>query len=230
MIQFLRERRAVVFRERRAEAPSHHPAIATLVEYAAGQMRPGFDLVVATHLRGCARCRDDVAQLEALGGGLLDSMAPAGLDEGALAATLARLDEPVPPPESSALTDPEVPARSLDQLLAGGRRRWIAPGIWIAPIDTPHDAEDRVFLLRVAAGWSTAHHYHSGAEMTQVLAGALDDDGVIYRAGDMVEMGQDNGHYPKVAGDEPCICLFATQGRLKPTNWLGRIAFALAGV
>jgi len=223
------------FRDRRAVAPSHHPAIETLVEYAAGQMRPGFDLVVATHLRGCARCRDDVAQLEALGGGLLDGMAPAGLDEGALAATLARLDEPAPIPaesevESSALADPEVPARSLDQLLAGARRRWIAPGIWIAPIDTPHDAEDRVFLLRVAPGWSTAQHGHSGAEMTQVLAGALDDDGVIYRAGDMVEMDQDKGHYPKVAGSEPCICLFATQGRLKPTNWVGRIAFALAGV
>lgn len=204
-----------------ASAPNHHPGLETLAEYAAGQMRPGFDLVVAAHLRGCACCRDDVAKLEAVGGGLLGAVEPIGLDDGALAATLARLEEPATPASA---------ARSLDQLLAGARRHWVAPGIWIAPIDTPRDPEDRVFLLRVGAGGGTAHHYHSGAEMTQVLAGALDDAGVIYRAGDMIETSQDHAHQQQAAGNEPCICLFATQGRLKPTTLLGRIAFALAGV
>ena len=200
--------------------PNHHPALDTLTEYAAGQLRAGFDLVVATHLRGCARCRSEVAALETLGGSLLDTIAPASLNANALAATLARLDEPAPPP----------PARNLDQLLAGARRRWIVPGIWVAPIDTPHDPDDRVFLLRVGPGASTAHHRHSGAEMTQVLSGALSDGGIIYQAGDMVELAGDDAHHPKVAGDQPCICLFATQGRLKPTTLAGRIAFALAGV
>ncbi len=200
--------------------PAHHPGIETLAEYAAGQMRAGFDLVVAAHLHGCARCRDDVAQLEALGGDLLDAIEPAGLDDSALANTLARLDEPAPPPSS----------RSLDRLLATARRRWVAPGIWIAQIDTPHDRDDRVFLLRVGVGSAAAHHDHSGAELTQVLVGALNDDGVIYRAGDIVEHEQSQAHYPQVSGNEPCICLFATQGRLKPTTWLGRIAFTLAGI
>ena len=213
----------LLLQDRPAAAPKHHPGIETLAEYSAGQMRAGFDVVVAAHLRGCAQCRDEVTRLEAVGGGLLASIAPAPLHDNALAATLARLDDPVPP---------SVPARNLDQLLAGARRRWIAPGIWIAPIDTPHDADDRVFLLRVGAGKATAPHHHGGAELTQVLVGALSDDGVIYRAGDMVELnlGENKVHHPQVAGNEACICLFATQGLLKPTTLVGRIAFALAGV
>lgn len=202
-------------------APGHHPAIETLAEYAAGQMRAGFDLVMAAHLSRCERCRNEVMQFEALGGGLLDTIEPAGLDDGALAATLARIEEPIAPPAST---------RSLARLLAEARRRWIAPGVWVAPIATPHDRDTRVFLLRAGVGSSTAHHRHSGAELTQVLVGALSDDGAIYRAGDLVEHDRSHAHHPQVAGNEPCICLFATQGRLRPSTWLGRIAFGLAGV
>jgi putative transcriptional regulator len=204
-------------------APKYHPAMESLAEYAAGQLRAGFDVVVATHLRGCAQCREDVAVLETIGGGLLETIAPAQLGGNALAAMLARLDEPIP-------VESGPPTRNLDQLLASARRRWIAPGTWIAMIDTPHDPDDRVFLLGVGAGRATAPHNHHGAEMTQVLAGALTDDGVIYRAGDLVEREDGPVHHPQVAGDEACICLLATQGRLKPTTLIGRVAFALAGV
>ncbi len=151
--------------------------------------------------------------------------APVALDDEALAATLDRLDDPAASPGPSA-----PPARSLDQLLAGARRRWIAPGVWVAPIDTPHHRDDRVFLLRVGPGMATAPHTHNGAEMTQVMTGALIDGGITYRAGDMVEMDQEHVHYPQVAGNTPCICLFATCGRLKPSTLMGKIAFALAGV
>jgi putative transcriptional regulator len=205
-------------------APHHHPAMETLAEYAAGQMRAGFDLVVAAHLHGCAQCRAEVAQLETIGGGLLETIAPAQLGDNSLAAMLARLDEPAP-------SESGAPARTLDQLLTTARRRWIAPGTWIAMIDTPHDPLDRVFMLGVGAGRATAPHNHKGAEITQVLMGSLTDDGVIYRAGDLVERQEEGPvHHPQVAGDKPCICLLAAQGRLRPTTLVGRIAFALAGV
>jgi putative transcriptional regulator len=205
-------------------APRYHPAIESLADYAAGQLRAGFDVVVATHLRGCAQCRAEVAQLETIGGGLLETIAPAPLGDQALAAMMARLDEAEP-------VKVGPPARSLDLLLASARRRWIAPGTWIAMLDTPHDPDDRVFLLGVGAGRATAPHHHHGAEMTQVLTGALTDDGVIYRAGDLVERDEEGPvHYPQVAGDEACICLLATRGRTKAATLLGRIAFALAGV
>jgi putative transcriptional regulator len=102
--------------------------------------------------------------------------------------------------------------------------------VWVAKIDTPHAHEDRVYLLSAAPGAVTARHSHAGLEYTQVLSGALRDDGVIYRAGDFTERDADHVHRPDAIGDEPCVCLFATQGRLTPTGLLGRVAFMLADV
>jgi putative transcriptional regulator len=97
-------------------------------------------------------------------------------------------------------------------------------------VETPHRRDDRVYLLRVAPGARTARHSHFGAEFTQVLEGALDDNGTIYRAGDFVELGAEHTHRPLVHGNEACLCLFATEGRLVPTDIVGRIAFAIANV
>jgi putative transcriptional regulator len=186
-------------------------------------MRAGFDVVIAAHMQACAACRSEVARLEQLGGSLISEVDPVALGNDALAATLARLDEPFPSP-------PSRPSRGLDQLISGARRRWVAPGVWSARLDTPHHPDDRVFLLRVAPGATTAKHSHAGTEFTQILKGALDDGGAIFRAGDFVELGTDHTHHPKVHGDEECLCLFATEGRLVPTGLIGRIAFAIANV
>lgn len=204
-------------------APQHHPHPETLASYVAGTMRAGFDVVVAAHLQVCPVCRAEVARFERLGGHLISEIDPVALGDGALASTLARLDEP------SCLPSPH-PRRGLVQLLSGARRRWVAPGVWTAKVDTPHDRDDRVFLLRAAPGATTARHTHAGAEFTQVIEGALDDGGVIYRAGDFIELGEGHVHHPKIHGDEACLCLFATEGRLVPTDILGRIAFAIANV
>ena len=203
-------------------APIHHPAPDTLATYAAGTIRAGFDLVIAAHLRTCASCRAEVSRLERLGGHLVSEIDPVALGQDSLATTLARLDEP-------SHSSPH-PLRGLDQILSGARRRWVAPGVWAAKVDTPHERDDRVYLLRVAPGARTAMHTHEGVEFTQIIEGALDDDGVIYRAGDFVELGEGHVHCPRVHGREPCLCLFATEGRLVPTDFVGRIAFAFADV
>jgi putative transcriptional regulator len=201
--------------------PQHHPSAETLALYAAGNLRPGFDVVVAAHLQACPACRGDLAKLEQLGGELIFEIDPVALGEHALAATLARLDAPAPVPPSP---------MGLGDLLSSARRRWVAPGVWSAGVETPHHRDDRVYLLRVAPGARTARHTHFGAEFTQVLEGALDDNGMIYRAGDFVELGEDHTHRPVVHGDQACLCLFATEGRLVPTDIVGRIAFAVANV
>lgn len=205
-------------------APTHHPSAETLAYHAAGTIRAGFDVVVAAHLETCAQCRRELARLESLGGQLISEIDPAALGDNALTRTLARLDEPLPPFPAS------PPRQGLKTLLSGAKRRWVAPGVTTAKVDTPHDKADRVFMLSVAPGASTARHGHSGAEFTQILEGALIDGDVIYRAGDFVELDAGHTHHPKVHGDKPCLCLFATEGRLVPTDLLGRIAFAIANV
>jgi putative transcriptional regulator len=106
----------------------------------------------------------------------------------------------------------------------------VAPGVWVAKIDTPHAAEDRVYMLSAAPGVATARHGHSGAEFTQVLSGVLRDGEIVYRGGDFSECIEADTHHPKTEGDAPCICLFATSGRLRAKGILGRMAFALADV
>jgi putative transcriptional regulator len=100
----------------------------------------------------------------------------------------------------------------------------------VAKVDTPCDRLDRVYLLSVASGVGTAEHSHTGIEFTQILSGALDDQGTIYRAGDFCEADAAQTHRPHVSGGEACVCLFATEGRLVPKGLIGRVAFALANV
>lgn len=201
--------------------PRHHPEAETLLAYVAGTLRAGFDLAVAAHLRGCARCRAEAGRLERLGGALLDEIAPAALAEGASAAMMARLDAAPP-------ADPAP--RGIDALFATARRRWVAPRVWIAKLDTPHAPGDSIFLLGAGRGARTAPHRHRGRELTQVLQGALRDGDTIYRAGDMAEHDAAQDHFPQVHGDAFCLCLFAIEGRLAARTLPGRIAFGLAGV
>lgn len=201
-----------------SQPPLHHPSPELLAAYAAGHMRAGFDFVTAVHVRSCATCRAEVAQLEAVGASVLD--APAALEANSLNAVLARLGA----------VEPLAAAPTLNDVIKRARRRWVVPGVWTAKIDTPHAAGDRVYLLSVDPGVEAALHSHRGAEFTQVLAGALQDEGDIFNAGDFCERDPSTTHRPKVLGSAPCVCLFATEGRLMPKDWIGRIAFAIANV
>jgi putative transcriptional regulator len=203
-----------------SDHPQHHPTPETLTALAAGTLRAGFDLVAAAHVRNCAECRAQVAAFEQVGGALLAETPPAPVDKDALTRTLSQLDAP----------PPQLPARSLEDILAGAKRRWVAPGIWVAKVDTPHAPDDRIYLLSAAPGMATAKHSHSGSEFTLVLSGALSDGEAVYRAGDFTERDASDTHHPKAHGDAPCVCLFATHGRLSAAGWIGRIAFALADV
>jgi putative transcriptional regulator len=199
----------------------HHPAPETLTAFAAGTLRAGFDFVTAVHVRGCAECRAEVARLEALGGVIIDSVEAAAPDTDALARVMARIEAPLPASPAP---------RSMDQVLRFGKRRWVAPGVWTAKVETPHAKDDRVYVLSVAPGVEAALHTHRGAEFTQVMSGALGDGTDVLEPGDFSERGPDHTHRPKVLGDAPCVCLFATQGRLTPKDLIGRIAFAIADV
>jgi putative transcriptional regulator len=182
-------------------------------------MRAGFDFVAAVHVRGCEACRAEVAWLETIGGALMEETE--AMDAGALQAVLTRLGEKPPAPEA---------ALTLEDIIRRARRRWVAPGVWTAKIDTPHGPDDRVYLLSVAPGVEAALHTHRGAEFTQVISGALEDEGDIFSAGDFSERDASVTHRPKVLGQAPCLCLFATEGRLLPKDWVGRVAFAIADV
>jgi putative transcriptional regulator len=203
--------------------PRHHPSADVLASYAAGTLEPGFGLVVGAHVEMCAACRQRVAAFEAASGEALRDLPQADVGAVALSSVLARLNE-TPPAQTVA------DKRPLLERLPLGRRKWIAPGVWVAAVKTPHARDNRVYLLSVAPGMPTARHEHSGAEFCTVLKGAFRDESGQYGVGDFAATDEEVNHQPIVEGEEDCVCLFATEGRLKAQGLLGRLAFAYADV
>lgn len=206
--------------------PSHHPSDDIITAYAAALLEPGFGLVVGAHVEACATCTARVGALEYASGEALSALPPADLASDAFTKVLARADlsrdEPlaVRPAES----------RPLLERLPLKPRKWVAPGVWAAAVDTPHAPHNRVYVLSVGIGMPTAQHSHSGPEFCTVLQGAYRDELGLFQAGDFAAADGSLEHRPIVEGDEPCICLFATEGRLRPRGLIGRIAFGLADV
>jgi putative transcriptional regulator len=203
--------------------PRHHPSDDMLATYAAGASEPGFGLVVGAHVEACAHCRAKVAAYEAASGAALSDLPQADVANDALARVMARLDETSPPPAA-------LDTRPLLERLPLKPRKWIAPGVWVAGVKTPHAPNNRVYLLSVAPGMPTARHEHSGAEYCTVLKGAYRDELGLFATGDFAATDEEVNHQPVVQGNEHCVCLFATEGRLKPQGFLGRLAFAYADV
>lgn len=204
-------------------SPRHHPTADILAAYAAGANEPGFGMVVGAHVEICAACRAQVRAFEAASGAALSALAEVEMHAGALERVMARLEAS---PGASVAND----TRPLLERLPLKRKRWVAPGVWVAAVDTPHAPENRVYVLSVAKGMVSARHEHSGAEYCTVLKGAYRDEFGMFAAGDFAAADEALNHQPIVEGDEACVCLFATEGRLRPKGWIGRLAFALADV
>lgn len=203
-------------------SPVHHPSDDILTAYTAGALEPGFGLVVGAHVEVCAHCRARVGAFEAAAGAALGKLADDEVSPDALAKVMARVERNEPAPKAD--------SRPFLERLSLKRKRWVAPGVWVAGVDTPHASQNRVYLLSVGPGGLTARHQHSGAEFCTVLTGAYRDELGLFAAGDFAAAEGDLNHQPVVQGDEACVCLFATEGRLKPQGLLGRLAFAYADV
>ena len=211
--------------------PVHHPSEAVLAEYASGALADGPSLVVSAHLERCAHCRSGVTLLEAVGGALLDDLAPAPMQDDALALALARIERPAPV-RSQAPRRPGPEGLALPKALASrgvGPRRFVAPGVWIAPVPSRSPDGWRTYLLRAPSGVAVPHHGHQGAEYTVLLRGAFADGDGHYALGDFAECDENDNHHPLAEGPGPCICLISGQGGIKAAGLL-RLLQPLLGV
>jgi len=208
----------------RHPAPRLHPSHDLLIGYGTGAIGPGPRLVLDIHLRACAACREAVALAEAVGGVLLSSLPAEALAPDALAKALARIERPAPTrPGRAAPPQPdwiEVPQLVLEA--AHRRRRWAAPGVWVAPIIGGPRGR-RSYLLRVGAGMAMPLHTHRGSEMTVVLKGAFTDRGQTIGPGDFAECDESVSHQPTAVADGECVCLAAVDDSLIALDWVGRL-------
>ena len=71
---------------------SHHPSEALLLDYALGSLAEGWSLAVSAHLSLCPMCRQQVAEMEALGGALMHECPPAIAGDDLWQRVAARMD------------------------------------------------------------------------------------------------------------------------------------------
>jgi len=210
--------------------PKHHPDESLLFDYGSGSLARCARLVVSGHLAVCATCRRAVADVEEVGGALLNTLPAAVLRPDALDLALARIERP--PPRVTLAPTPRsdwiaAPPEALEA--ARTRRRWGAPGVWVAPI-TRGPGKSRSYLLGVAAGMSMPRHTHRGSEMVCVLTGAYRDGDTIHGPGDFACSDETVEHQPHITGDRECVCLVAAENALVPRDWVGRLFQPIVGI
>jgi len=216
----------------------HHPEEATVIAYAAGTLDEPLAVAVASHLAWCGACRRVVRVGEAIGGALLDSMEETPLRDDALARAMGRLDAAVAAGvrtepggvDSDGLGLPYPLASRLGVPLDHLRWRRRGRGIAVHALPLSANAPGRLLLVRGVAGTRMPAHGHEGAEITVVLRGAYRDAFGRFAMGDVAELGEDAEHAPVVEPGEDCICLVATEGRLRFGNPLLRLLRPILGV
>ena len=121
-------------------------------------------------------------------------------------------------------TDLPTPLRAvLDDAIEDGKWRFAYPGVrqMSLPIG---DSGESVKLLKISPGKAAPRHTHKGIEATLVLRGAFRDGNRLYERGELALADQHIQHRPRAEGEEDCICLAVTDGSLRFTDSLGRIA------
>ncbi|SMF90987.1 anti-ECFsigma factor, ChrR [Azospirillum oryzae] len=227
--------------------PNHHPSDALLVAYGAGSLGEGLSLAVAVHLAHCPDCRATLAEVEALGGALLEDLPPAPLESLSLSATLDRLDREEAPgnpckamrmrPRCSRPAAPSPPAPSLPGPLRAyvpslEDLSWqrLAPGVRRVELLPRTASGGAAQLLRIAPGTALPHHGHGGLELTVVLSGHFADELGRYGPGDLAEVDGDTNHQPIADSHRDCVCLIATDAPLRFTGLMGRLMQPFIGL
>ena len=213
--------------------PSFHPPEEMLMAYAAGSMSEPQALLIATHIALCPQCRARVAELEALGGAMMEEIAPVNVGNASLQSLLARLDESPPQPESlasqlsgeAATIDLSVPQPLRGYLSAGLTElpwRSVIPGMAEVDIETA-TPQSRARLMQVKAGKTMPRHSHHGEELTLVLTGAYNDASGRYARGDVQVADPEVDHQPIAEAGDPCICLVVSDAPVKLTGKVSRL-------
>jgi len=213
----------------------HHPSQDTLADFAAGRMDEARAVVIATHTALCESCAQSIADLEAVGGAILENTEPVAMASDALEKILQRADGAAnvilrePPAEKTPEHYLPISAYlkgSIDDV----SWRKVAPGLSQNVIEAKGYRPGVLRLLKIEPGTQMPKHSHKGNELTLILRGAYEDEVGEFSVGDLADLGGEHTHTPKAIGDEPCICLIATAAPLKFKTLVGRIAQPFIGL
>jgi putative transcriptional regulator len=211
----------------------HHLTDALLMGYSAGTLPEAVNLVVATHISMCDTCRAALAEVDAVGGAMLDTAETMNLNKDSLAATLELIANDMPRRDTEMATRNEsnVPA-PLGEYVKGplDKLAWRPVGGGVSQLLLPTSKEASVRLLKIPAGTAVPDHGHRGIELTLVLQGAFADEEDEFAVGDIEVANEDLTHTPVAAPGMDCICLAATDAPLKFSGLIPRLAQKFIGI
>lgn len=210
----------------------HHPQGELLLDYAAGNLGEGPALAVAAHASRCSLCLDEIALYEAVGGTLLETIAPKPVSDSLFERTMAMLDASEPATAVFAPVDAET-ARLVPEPLHRYIGRGLAHLAWrrvggliaaVEEVRLPVAAKNvKVSLMRLKAGSLMPKHSHRGNEYTLVLAGGFSDGGSQYGPGDFSAKDGSDTHQPIVDEDGECLCLVVLDAPLRLSGAVGKL-------
>lgn len=174
-----------------------------MLDYAAGGLSPGERLAVELHRALSASGALEAAMLDASGGALLEELAPTHIAAPPVPSDAARPSSKRRPGEEVGL--PVSAGLLAHDLLALDWKRTIF-GVREAKTGVPHTR-----LLRLDPGEKAMAHHHGLRETTVVLRGSFADEMGTYSVGDLAVIPPGVKHRPRIVGDEPCVCLLATE-------------------
>lgn len=210
---------------------THHPAPESLMSCSAGSMPEAFAAVMSSHMTMCPECQKTLAFMETIGTAMFDNLAstPVLKDAPVIALRSAEADAETPLRSglSGAVPGPLVSVIGHDFDHLAWRR--VSPGVsqYVIPLSKKGRGELR--LVKVAPGQTLPEHAHNGSELTLVLRGSYRDGTGHYRAGDVADFFGEVAHSPIADPQDGCICLIATEGKLRFKGLFARILQPLTG-
>lgn len=201
-----------------------------LMGYAAGSLAKAFDLVLATHVSLSDDARARLETFEAIGGAVLEDLDTADVADDSLEKTMAKIRDATPAPRAQ----PSIGTfPSPLQAIVGGDEdavRWRSVSGGVKQCVLHSDEHGTARLLLIPGGRAMPAHSHHGSEMTLVLKGAFRDEGGFFARGDLEVADTQTNHQPVAEPGEDCICLVATDAKLKFQGLLPRLAQPFFGI
>ena len=213
---------------------THHPHAESLMSCSAGSMPEAFAAVMGSHITMCPQCRKDLALMEKIGVTMFEQLeqTPVLQDAPIMQMRAAEADLGTVTAGDTTVFECHVPAPLQSVVgndLAAIKWKRVGPGI-AQHIIALNDDRANLRLIKVAPGQTLPEHSHNGSELTLVLQGAYRDETGEYRVGDLADMMGDATHGPVADAVEGCICLIATEGKLKFKSLLARFVQPFARI
>lgn len=189
----------------------HAAYAAFMLDYAAGTLSPAEKLAGDLHRALSRGGQASAGMLDTVGGALLEQAPPSTTRTVDPAGWIVRREEPS-----------EAQQLLAADLLALPWRRKLLGGVRELPARTP-----MAHLLRLDPGERAWRHAHGRRDVTVVLCGTFADDFGEYQRGDIAFAEPGMRHQPRAMGDQPCVCLIATQSGRPLSGLLGVFGLSL---